>query len=509
MDRISQFIHPLASVAVDAGLAEARNLFNQAPALTAVAVHDGARTIGVILRDAVLSASDAVQDIADLVQTDCRVLDADLPPLDAARLLADDCADGHDGFLLRRGEEIIGAGTLRSLLDSMRRAQDGVAAAVQTAETLHAAGDEAFKVEFLDLISQELRIPIDGLLAMTELLERQPLGADAQSQVAVIREAGETLARLLSASTDLVRAEQGLLELRPQTVLLRGVIDDVQAEWAARAARVGVALLISYEGDADLKVTTDAARLRQVFDHLVETALAYTRYGSLEVSLKADVGPDGVHLQGRVRDSGSGVSPEILARIFETHAEASAGGVAAALARQVVLAMGGRIRAESNVGAGVAMMFDLHCEQAMEAVASPEAVTTSAAHVLVVDDNATNRMVAEALVEMFDCTSETACDGVEAVEVARSGRFDVILMDIKMPRMDGMAATRAIRGLPGKAGMVPIIALTANVDPEDARAYLACGMCTVVEKPIKPDRLLQAINDALASASERRQSAAA
>jgi len=111
-------------------------------------------------------------------------------------------------------------------------------------------------------------------------------------------------------------------------------------------------------------------------------------------------------------------------------------------------------------------------------------------------------------VEMFDCTSEIACDGVEAVDAVRSGRFDVILMDIKMPRMDGMAATRAIRALPGAAGAVPIIALTANVDPEDARAYLACGMCAVVEKPIKPDRLLQAINDALASAAAKQWAAA-
>jgi len=129
--------------------------------------------------------------------------------------------------------------------------------------------------------------------------------------------------------------------------------------------------------------------------------------------------------------------------------------------------------------------------------AAEERPTSGAAHVLVVDDNATNRMVAEALCEMFDCTSETAEDGVEAVEAARTGRFDLILMDIKMPRMDGIAAARAIRSLEGPESMTPIVALTANVDPEDARSYLAAGMCCVVEKPIKPDRLLQAINIAL------------
>jgi len=100
---------------------------------------------------------------------------------------------------------------------------------------------------------------------------------------------------------------------------------------------------------------------------------------------------------------------------------------------------------------------------------------------------------------MFDCTCETAADGIEAVEAARLGRFDMILMDIKMPRMDGLAATKAIRNLGGAAALIPIVALTANVDAEDARSYLAAGMCSVVEKPIKPDRLLQAITVALTS----------
>src|SRR5262249_52740196 len=128
---------------------------------------------------------------------------------------------------------------------------------------------------------------------------------------------------------------------------------------------------------------------------------------------------------------------------------------------------------------------------------NPVASPARAAHVLVVDDNATNRMVAQSLVEMFECTSESAEDGVEAVEAVRSGRFDLILMDIRMPRMDGVAATRAIRALPGAVAGTPIIALTANADPEDAQAYLAAGMNGVVEKPMKPEHLLLALQQAL------------
>jgi CheY-like chemotaxis protein len=117
-------------------------------------------------------------------------------------------------------------------------------------------------------------------------------------------------------------------------------------------------------------------------------------------------------------------------------------------------------------------------------------------------------MVAETLCEMFDCTSESAADGVEAIEAARTGRFDLILMDIKMPRMDGVAATKAIRALGGRTGRVPIIALTANADPDDAAGYVSAGMNGVVEKPMKPETLLLALQRALAEADAASAAAA-
>ena len=115
-------------------------------------------------------------------------------------------------------------------------------------------------------------------------------------------------------------------------------------------------------------------------------------------------------------------------------------------------------------------------------------------HVLIADDNATNRLVAETLCGMFGCTSESVEDGEQAVSAAASGRFDLVLMDIKMPNLDGVGATRRIRGLAGAAAEVPILAITANADPWDAANYLAQGMDGVVEKPIKAERLLSAIN---------------
>ena len=171
-----------------------------------------------------------------------------------------------------------------------------------------------------------------------------------------------------------------------------------------------------------------------------------------------------------------------------------------ALGRNIVEAMNGTVRSEVNVGAGETLVFEVAVPSAKPVVEAEETLHQSerAAHILVVDDNATNRMVAETLCEMFDCTSESATDGVEALEAARTGRFDLILMDIKMPRMDGVTATREIRALPGAAGRVPIIALTANADPEDAAGYLKAGMNGVVEKPMKPENLLRALQENLA-----------
>jgi CheY-like chemotaxis protein len=350
---------------------------------------------------------------------------------------------------------------------------------------------------FLDLMGREIRTPLNGVVAVAELLERQPMSADAQAYVRTIVDSSRALLRRLDEAFELARGDAGELEISSGPVHLREMMDDVQAEWQAR--RSGSTLLVSYDGEPDLSVTADGARLRQVFGNLIGHALAATPRGAVEASLKARSAPEGVYVEGRVRDAGPGLAPDKLARIFEAGpALGRASGLGLALSRRIVEAMRGSIRAESNIGAGVTVVFQLlvpRVEAAQEA--GMELDQGTGVHVLVVDDNATNRMVAESLCEMFDCTSETAEDGMEAVEAARSGRFDLILMDIKMPRMDGIEATRAIRALGGKPAKAPIIALTANADPDDVKAYMAAGMNAVVEKPIKPERLLAAMNEVL------------
>jgi two-component system, sensor histidine kinase len=370
------------------------------------------------------------------------------------------------------------------------------------------AADWAERNAFFEAIAAEVRRPLDGILAVADLLQRQPLTADVQSYVRTIAEQHQMLLQTLNDACDLSRAERGALELSTAPVELRPLMDAIQDEWQQRAAESGVALSISYDGE-DLVALVDSQRLRQIFNHLLDRALKMTRRGGVEASLKAHKRGGGVMIEGRVRDSGSAVPPERLARIFEPRIDLVE-GMGMILCRRLVEAMAGQIRAENNVGAGSTISFDLMAEEVEMAKAREEdRPAARAAHVLVVDDNATNRMVAEALCEMFDCTSESAEDGIEAVEAARSGRFDLILMDIKMPRMDGVEATRTIRAMAGASGSVPIIALTANADPDDAAGYLASGMSSVVEKPIKPEALLAAMNACLPDPSTEAGRAAA
>jgi len=479
-----------------ATMAFARERFLENPTLSALAVVEEGRPVGLLARDVMLSLDEGPLTAAceaSRVMQRPRTMPVETP---AAQALAALVAQGgcNEGVILTDQDQYVGLITQGSLLRALQ----------SQAEAGPAQEDE--RQRFIEMLSREIRTPLTGVLAVGELLQRQPLSADAQAYVQTIVDTSEGLLRILDDALDLAMGEAGRLEPKPAPMHLRSVMDEIQADWQGRRS-ANVAVLVSYDGDPDLGVLADGGRIKQVFANLIASAMKTTRQGAVEASLKARVSPEGVLLEGRVRDAGPGLPPGQLARIFDPTAQTQEWtrsgwtGLGPALCRRIVEAMHGVIRAESNVGEGVTITFELMAPQlVVEAEVSDDHVQAAdgkAIHVLVVDDNATNRMVAEGLCEMFDCTSECAEDGVEAVEAARSGRFDLILMDIKMPRMDGMEATRAIRAMPAPIGQVPIIALTANADPEDAKTYIACGMSSVVEKPIKPERLLMAMNAAL------------
>ncbi|AZS20186.1 MULTISPECIES: response regulator [unclassified Caulobacter] len=499
METLSRLIDPVAPIASATPSAAVAAMFDADPTLAALPVVENDMPVGLVYRDVlqgmmrVAGADLAERPIAEIMDTAPRkvlidtnadafvnsLADSPTPIFRTAYVAVD--ADGR----------YAGVGGLGSLLTSHRRRQ-------------REANDAMAMVERMAV---DIGAHLDGVLAITERLEQQRLTPDAAAFVRAIGDTSRDMSATVGRAVDLHRSVHGGLSLSSNPTRLRDLADAVEARWAHRAQEGGSTLLVSYDGEPECGVQVDGERLLQVIDILIENALSAGR-GMTEVRLTGRGEGERITLDCQLRDNAGGLAEDRLARVSDPLGEVGAQdrsemalGVGMALARKVIGAMGGQLVAEANRGAGLTVGFSLSLEAAAAEAAAQDAPETAggrAAHILIVDDNATNRMVAEALCDMFDCTSEQAVDGLEAVEMAKGGRYDLILMDIKMPRMDGVAATRAIRELGGRCGSAPIVALTANADPADVQTYLAAGMQDVVEKPIKPERLAMVLNALLA-----------
>jgi CheY-like chemotaxis protein len=492
MDTLARLIDRRAPIDPTTPCAEVGAIFRAQADVAAIAVAVDNKPVGLVYRDVFLGQMAVAPElanrpVAEVMDEAPRTVDAALPAAAFVERMSQSATPIFRSAYVAVDEagDYVGVGGLNSLLTSHRRRQR--------------EADDAMAL--VERMAHDIGHHLEGVLAFTERLEQSRLTPDASAYVRAIGDTSRDMSQVLGRAMDLRRAATGGLALSPAPALLRDLSDAVEARWAPRAAEGGSTLLFSYDGDPEAAAMIDTGRVLQVFDALIESALAHGR-GVIEASLKArPVNLDhgrGLKLEVRVRDNAAGSAEVRLARVFDPLGAGSiedrnelALGVGMALAHGLTRAMGGPLRAEANMGAGLTLQFSLTVPEAVLASEVDDEPTMDArsAHILIVDDNATNRMVAEALCEMFDCTSEQVVDGVEAVEAAKSGRFDLILMDIKMPRMDGVSATRAIRELSGPAGGVPIVALTANADPNDVATYIAAGMQDVVEKPIKPERL--------------------
>jgi signal transduction histidine kinase/ActR/RegA family two-component response regulator len=426
--------------------------------------------------------------------------------------LSEDPADLLRGFIVTRNGRYAGVGSALSILQAQN--------VLIREQAMEARAALRAKSEFLAVMSHEIRTPLNGVLAVADVVGRQLTQETLRPYVETIISSGQTLLRLLNDALDLSRAEAGRLELEQAPFRIAAIVSDIDALWRARAGESGLRFTTGFDGDEALWALGDTVRLKQVLNNLVGNALKFTAEGSVTAHLAARLGDGGeVVLSARVQDTGPGIAADDIERLFlpfnQTDVGRAAGGTGLGLSicRQLVEKMGGALSATSEVGRGSVFAFEVTLAQVEAPSAGADAAAVNeldkgaGVHVLIADDNATNRMVAETLCVMFDCTCEAVETGAQAVELARTGRFDLVLMDIMMPVMDGLEATRRIRADPACAG-IPIIALTANADPHDAQSYLAQGMDAVVEKPIKADTLLAAMQKALADADRRRAEAA-
>ncbi|MGH6957524.1 MAG: response regulator [Caulobacteraceae bacterium] len=503
MHTIGETIDRRSALPADSPCQEALAVFLREPdrrALAAVA-EDG-RPVGILHRAAFLARMEAegapARPLREVFEPEMLVADA---AEDAAAFAARELA-AHSASLLG-GFVVCAEGRYEGVSDLGRLAP--------------ALGERTIGTGLIEGVCAEVREPLAHALAAAEALRTLRLPQIATVHLETIVEATHATIRTLDVAADLQKADDGRLELMLGSCRPQELMDDIEARWRLQAETAGVTLMVSYDGAPDCAVMVDAGRLMQVFDALIGHALAHSGRGVVEASLQVRPEGDTLALTGRVRDNGAAYSADYLDGLFrgQNHV-ATAGGAGVRLelmlAQRAMLAMEGSLEARANPGAGATVSFELACAAVDEAGVSREdrrAAPRRAAHVLVVDDNATNRMVVEALCEMFDCSTETVADGVEAVEAAKAGRFDVILMDIKMPRMDGVTAAKEIRKLKSPAGRVPIVALTANADADEVAQYLAAGMQCVVEKPIKPERLMEALDIALAERRAQPGAAAA
>jgi signal transduction histidine kinase/CheY-like chemotaxis protein/HPt (histidine-containing phosphotransfer) domain-containing protein len=362
------------------------------------------------------------------------------------------------------------------------------------------------KSEFLAVMSHEIRTPMNGVLGMAHLLLDTPLGAAQRRQVETLRDSGQALLTILNDILDFSKMEAGRLELVAEDFDLARVVGSVTALMAPRAREKGLALRASVAPELPPALRGDAGRLRQVLLNLVGNAIKFTEAGEVALEVRGAGAPGAqVPLRIVVRDTGIGIPPEAQARLFRefTQVDASATrrfggtGLGLAICRRIVLAMGGEIGVESTPGAGAVFTVTLALEPARAPlVAEADAAEPPVAplSILLAEDHPVNREVALGLLQRHGHAVTVVTDGAAAVAAAREGGFDVILMDVHMPGMDGTEAARIIRGFPdGPAARVPIVALSASVLKDETDMCFAAGMDQFLAKPIDPAALARVL----------------
>ncbi|MCU0886632.1 MAG: ATP-binding protein [Rubritepida sp.] len=377
------------------------------------------------------------------------------------------------------------------------------------------------KSDFLAFTSHEVRTPLHGVMGTLSLLLDTPLDAEQRAYAETARRCGATLLQTVNELLDLSKIEAGKLEIHPEPFRLADVVKDVLDLLAPAAAEKGIELSASLDHLLPAELVGDAMRIRQVLLNLADNAVKFTHRGSVELRLAAL--PEG-RVGFAVTDTGIGIPPKLRARLFtrftqaEQGAEPSGSGLGLAICKRLVALMGGQIAVDSTPGRGSTFFFDLPLPHVPESGAPPsrlaprvtDAPPAPLAHgrILLAEDGKANQLVAAAILRKAGYTVELARDGAEAAAAAESGDYDLILMDLRMPLLDGYAATRAIRDIRGARGRVPIIAMTASVMPGDAERCMEAGMDGHLAKPLDRLALLRAVEKVLESRPRRPRAAA-
>ncbi|NBB17322.1 response regulator [Caulobacter sp. SLTY] len=381
------------------------------------------------------------------------------------------------------------------------------------AERARAEDANSAKSAFLAFMSHEIRTPLNGVLGMVQAMDRDELSPAQRERLAVVAGSGETLLLLLNDLLDLSRIEAGRLDLEDGVVDLAAIAEEARRPFTHAAGQKGVTLRLDAPAETLGWWKGDPARIKQIITNLVANAVKFTEAGEVVVILARE--PGGVSIT--VRDTGAGIAPDRLDHLFDRFVQAEAAtsrqyggsGLGLAICRQLAELMGGSIGAQSRLGEGSCFTVRLPLARAE---APPAAIEPRAAdpegvdlRILVAEDNATNRLVLTTLLEQVGLCAHLVENGREAVEAHAAAYWDVVLMDVQMPVMDGPTAVRAIRERERAEGLAytPIIALTANAMAHHKAEYLAAGMDAMVAKPIQLTQLLGVMQQVMDTAQAR------
>ena len=368
----------------------------------------------------------------------------------------------------------------------------------------------AAKSIFLANMSHEIRTPLNAILGLAHLMQRDNLTDEQQEQLETIDASGRHLLAVINDVLDLAKIEAGHLQLDVTDFHLAAIFGNLQSMLGAAARAKGLSLSTDAD-DVPQWLRGDAVRLRQALLNLVSNAVKFTEQGSVTVrSSVLENDGDELLVRFEVRDTGVGIATDEAARLFEpfTQAESSASrryggtGLGLAITRRLAHMMGGEAGLESSLGSGSMFWFTARLQRGKGMVEQPAIAVPNAdsilrrryagARLLLAEDNPVNRAVALQMLRRVGLTVDAAEDGLQAVGLAATADYDLILMDMQMPGMDGLMATRKIRQIPGRE-TVPILAFTANAMGEDRRVCLEAGMNAFLAKPVVPMELFAAL----------------